>query len=105
ALGFPLASTLSGNALPVEPIRDLTIVVANLNYCCLDERSVGVSVVVGELDQSADASAGESTRPLRTHVVKACFRLRVEHDDDEPWKMHRLLWSRLVSQPSETRWR
>jgi hypothetical protein len=57
ALGFPLTSPLRWNALPREPLRDLAVIVADLPYCRLDERSVGVSVVIGSLDHNAGTAA------------------------------------------------
>jgi hypothetical protein len=73
ALGFPLASTLGWDAFPREPLRHLAIIVADLSHRCLDKGRVGVSVIVGQFDQCAGSAAGESTRPLGTHVVKPCF--------------------------------
>jgi len=66
------------DALPREPVRHLAIVVADLPYRCLEEGGIGEGVVVGQLYHGASTAAGESTRPLGTHVVESCFALCIK---------------------------
>jgi len=90
ALGFPLASTLSRDALSSEPLRDLPIIVADLSHRSLNKGRVGVSVVVGQLDQCASSAAGKSTRPLGAHVVKACFAFCMGRHSRRPKRRKRI---------------
>jgi hypothetical protein len=73
ALGFPLASTLRWDALPREPLRNLAIVVADLSHRSLDERSVGVSVIIGQLDDGSGAATRQGTRLIARHSMEAHF--------------------------------